>query len=144
MARKTAAEKAAGRADRGHNLPKREDMDAFLDRLHEVNDRLDEDSATHRGDMNSIYEEMASALDMPKEVAAAVYKADRRERKAAKKAAKADQRTRQAYEHVAQAYGSESPLGQWALRMAKASGAATAGDAAEDAETDKPEGEGGE
>lgn len=134
MARKTAAEKAAERGQRGDNLPKRAEYDGYFDRLHEINDRLDEDSATHRGDMNAIYEEGATALDMPKEVFAALYKADRRERKSVKKMAKADQRTRQAFERVAVAYGDESPLGQWAARMAKAAGSAPEADRAEDAE----------
>lgn len=134
MARKTAAEKAAARGERGDNLPKRGEYDAFFDRLHEINDRLDEDSATHRGDMNAIYDEAADSLDMPKEVVAALYKADRKERKAMKKMAKADQRTRESYERAAVAYGPDSPLGQWAAHMAKAAGSSSEADKSEDAD----------
>lgn len=132
MARQSAAEKAAARAAAGHNLPKRSDYDGYFDRLHEINDRLDEDSATHRGDMNVVYDEAATALNIPKEVVAALYKQDRKERKAAKKFAKADQVVREAFQKAADAYGAESPLGQWAGRMAAAAGAATAANVQED------------
>lgn len=137
MARKSAAEKAAERAAVGHNLPKASDYDGYFDRLHEINDRLDEDSATHRGDMNSVYEEAATALNMPKEVVAALYKQDRKERKAAKKFAKADQVVREAFQKAADAYGAESPLGQWAGRMAKAAGVSAAANIAENNETEE-------
>lgn len=142
MARKSAAEKAAERAasaaagGAGHNLPPRSAYDAYLDRLHIINDRMDEDRATHMGDINAVYEEAADALDMPKEVFAAIFKADRKEQKAQKKAAKADTRTRQAYEKVAAAYGAESPLGQWAARMAAAAGKVADASKASDKVTD--------
>lgn len=132
--RKSAAEKAAERAGRGANTASPEEMNAFFDRLHEINDRMDEDMGTHRGDMNAVYDEAAVALDMPKEVVAALYKQDRKEQKAAKKFAKADSRTRDAFLRVAQAYGDDSPLGQWAGRMAAAAGTQAAADKAEDAE----------
>ena len=134
MARKSAAEKAADRLAAGGNLPKAGDYDAIFDRLHEVNDRMDADRATHMGDMNGIYEEAAKELDMPKEIVAALYKQDRKERKAAIKFAKADQRTRESFQKVADAYAPESPLGQWAARMAKASQAGATATIAEDKE----------
>jgi hypothetical protein len=146
MARKSAAEKAADRkaataaGGAGHNLPPRADYDAFLDRLHIINDRMDEDRATHMGDINAVYEEAADTLDMPKEVFAAIFKADRKEQKAQKKAAKADTRTRQAYEKVAAAYGDDSPLGQWAGRMAKAAGKVADASKASD-KADEPDAE---
>lgn len=138
MARQSAAEKKAARDMAGHNLPKREDYDGYFDRLHEINDRLDADSAAHRGDMNVIYDEAATALNMPKEVVAALYKNDRKERKAAKKFAKADQVVREAFQKAADAYGSSSPMGQWAARMAAAAGTAAAANIAENNETEEP------
>lgn len=117
--RASAADKAADRAARP-NAPTAEEMNEYLDRLHEINDRAEEDHATHMADMGAVYEEAAKELDMPKEAVAAAYKQDRKERKAAKKFAKADSRTRDAFSKIAQAYGDESPLGQWAARMASA------------------------
>ncbi len=141
MAKKTAAEKAADRLKAGGNRPQAGDFDKVFDRLHEVNDRMDEDRATHMGDMNGIYEEAAKELDVPKEIIAALYKQDRKERKSAVKFAKADQRTRESFQKAADAYGPESPLGAWAGRMAKASQATAAAAKTEDADTDdaKPE-----
>lgn len=141
MARKSAAAKAAERGGEGHNLPPKETYDDFLDRLHVINDRMDEDMGTHRADMLAVYEEMATACDMPKEVAIAIFKADRKEQKAQKKAAKMDTRSRQAYERLAAAYGEDSPLGQYASRMAKAAGANADKAKADDAETDAGNGE---
>lgn len=132
MARRSAAETAAAVAAAGHNLPKLAEYNSIFDRLHEVNDRMDNDRATHMGDMNAIYEEGAKALDMPKEIVAALYKQDRKERKAASKFAKADQRTRESFTKVADAYGADSPLGQWARRMANASQATASAAIAED------------
>lgn len=125
-ARVSAADKAAARAARS-NAPTAEEMNEYLDRLHEINDRAEEDNATHMADMGSVYEEAAKELDMPKEAIAAAYKQDRKERKAAKKMAKADSRTRDAMAKIAQAYGDDSPLGQWASRMAAAATTAGAG-----------------
>lgn len=138
MARQSAKEKgqaraaAAALAGPGHNGPPREAVDAFLDRLHIINDRMDEDRATHMSDMGKVYDEMATELDMPKEVVIATFKADRREQKAQKKAAKMDSRARQAYEKLAASYGPESPLGQYAARMAKAAGTTAAANVAEE------------
>lgn len=139
MARQSAAEKAAARAaaaagGAGHNLPPRSAYDAFLDRLHIINDRMDEDRATHMADMGKVYDEAAAELDMPKEVIIGIFKADRREQKAQKKAAKMDSRARQSYQRLAEAYGAESPLGQYAARMAKAAGTGADTAKAEDAE----------
>lgn len=139
MARQTAAEKAAARLKAGGNLPSASDFDAVFDRLHDVNDRMDADRATHMGDMNGIYEEAAKALDMPKEIVAALYKQDRKERKQREKAAKGDQKTRESFQKAADSYlavDPASPLGQWAARMASASQATASARTAEDAETD--------
>jgi hypothetical protein len=126
MARQTAAEKAAARGpaagEIGHNKLPKAAYDEFLDRLHVINDRMDEDRATHMADMKKVYDDMAAQTDMPVEVCAGIYKADRREQKAQKKAAKMDSRARQSYERLAEAYGADSPLGQYASRMAKAAG----------------------
>lgn len=135
--RPSAAEKAAAREERT-NAPAQSEFDDYFDRLHEINDRLDDDSATHRGDMNAVYEEAAKELDMPKEVVAAMFKHDRKERKAQAKAAKSDSRTRQAYAMAAQAYGEESPLGQWCARMAAAGAGAATGAPAPVGETTAP------
>lgn len=132
--RASAAEKAAAREARS-NAPTAEEFDAFFERLHEINDRLDEDSATHRADMNTVYEEGAKELDLTKEAFIAAYKSDRKQQKEAKKFAKADSRTRDSLLKLAQAYGEESPLGQWAARMADAAGKAPA--AAKDEDKDK-------
>lgn len=143
MAKTSAAEKAAARLKAGGNLPRADDFNNVFDRLHEVNDRMDGDRATHMGDMNAIYEEAAKSLDMPKEIVAALYKQDRKERKAREKFAKADQRTRESFQKAADSYlavDPASPLGQWAARMASASQVADAAAKKEDAETDgKPE-----
>jgi hypothetical protein len=142
MAKQSAAEKAAARLKAGGNLPSSADFDAVFDRLHEVNDRMDGDRATHMGDMNGIYEEAAKALDMPKEIVAALYKQDRKERKAREKFAKADQKTRESFQKAADSYLSvdpASPLGQWAARMASASQATAAARTAEDEKTDGDE-----
>lgn len=137
--RASAAEKREAREART-NLPTRDEFDSYFDRLHEINDRMDEDRATHMADINAIYEEGAKELDLSKEVFAALFKQDRRERKAQAKAAKADSRTRDGFAKVAAAYGDESPLGQWAARMAKAGASAEERDEEETEEG----GEGGE
>lgn len=143
MARKTAAEKAAERTagGAGHNLPPRDTYDAFLDRLHIINDRMEEDNGQHRADMKAIYDEMVQTLDMPIEVVTGIFKADRREQKAQKKAAKMGSREKAAYEKLAAAYGSDSPLGQYAARMATAAGRSADAAKASDTETDSGTGE---
>lgn len=120
-ARQSAKSKAAERAAR-LNAPSAAEFDNFLDRLHEINDRMDEDNGTHKADMKSVYDEAAKALDMPVEVVSALFKSDRRERKAQKKMSKADQRVRDSFMKASQAYGDDSPLGQYAKRMADAAG----------------------
>lgn len=140
MAKTSAAEKAAARLKAGGNLPSVEEFNNVFDRLHEINDRMDADRATHMGDMNGVYEEAAKALDMPKEIVGALYKQDRKERKAAQKFAKGDQRTRESLQKAADVYiaqDPESPLGKWAARMAKASQAAAAATKTEAAGDDK-------
>lgn len=117
--RATAAEKAETRAART-NVPTKEEFDTYFERLHEINDRLDEDSATHKGDMNAVYEEASKELDLTKEAIAAAYKEDRKRSKQEKKFAKADSRTRDSLLKLSTAYGEDSPLGEWAKRMADA------------------------
>jgi hypothetical protein len=138
MARQSAAEKKAARQASagtvGHNQLPKSAYDEFLDRLHVINDRLDEDSATHKADMKKVYDDMAGQLDMPVEVCIGIYKADRREIKAQKKPAKMDSRARSSYLRLAEAYGNDSPLGQYAARMAKAAGATADANKTEDAE----------
>jgi hypothetical protein len=102
------------------NMPTKEEFDSFFERLHEVNDRLDTDTATHRGDMNAIYEEGAKALGVTKEVVVSAYKKDRTRAKEEEKFKQADTRTRDSLLLVASAYGPDSPLGRWAAEMAEA------------------------
>ena len=133
--RASAKEKAEGREARA-NAPTVEEFNAYFDRLHEINDRLDEDTATHRGDMNAVYEEGAKELDMTKEAFVAAYKRDRKRIKEEKKFAQADSRTRDSLMKLAQAYGEDSPLGAWAAQMAAVAGAGAKADKTADAKGD--------
>lgn len=105
------------------NMVTAEEIGAYLDRVHEINDRMDADRATHMGDMSAVYEEAAGELNMTKEVFIATYKKDRARMKAEKKFAKADSRTRDSLLQVAKSFGPESSLGQWAAQMAAAGSA---------------------
>lgn len=131
--RASAADKAAEREQRS-NAPTQAEFDAYFERLHEINDRMDEDMATHRGDMNAVYEEGAKTLDLTKDAFAAAFKRDRKRVKDEKKFSKADTRTRDSLLKVATAYGEDSPLGQWAMQMAKVAGAGSAADKKADKE----------
>jgi hypothetical protein len=138
MAKKGKPAAAPPPAGAKQNAPTPAEMDTYFDRLHEINGRLDELSGELKGDMNSIYDEGAKALGMVKEVFVAAFKEDRRKRKQEAKFAKTDSRTRDSFLLLATTYGEDSPLGQWARRMADAV-QVTARGGEKKADADKPE-----
>jgi hypothetical protein len=96
----------------------------FFDSVHGELDEMEEANATTRGAINRIYDKACDKLDVSKDALSFLFKKERRQRKAAAKAAKMDTRARDSLLKLSQALG-DSPMGQWADEMAKRAGTAT-------------------
>jgi hypothetical protein len=102
-----------------------EDVREYFDEVHEALDEMEESNATTRGEINRVYEKACDKLDVSKDALTFVFKEERRQRKAAARAAKMDTRARDSLERLSQAMG-DSPMGQWAQSMAKRAATAEA------------------
>lgn len=108
-----------GRVINGVNGITLEDLREYFDEIHELTDGMEEASARARGKINEVYEKASSALDITKEAAVLMFKQERKEKKSEAKARKMDSRSRESLEKLSQAYGEDSPFGEWAARMAR-------------------------
>lgn len=100
-----------------------EQLRAFFDDIHGNLDEMEEANAATRGAINRIYDKACDKLDVSKDALSFLFKEERRQRKAAAKAAKMDTRARDSLEKLSQAMG-DSPMGQWAKEMASRAGTA--------------------
>lgn len=123
MARRASAAKGTktrkGRVINGVNGITLDDLREYFDEIHDLTDGMEEASARARGKINEVYEKASSDLDITKEAAILMFKQERKERKAEAKVRKMDTRSRESLEKLAQAYGEDSPFGDWAARMAR-------------------------
>lgn len=94
----------------------------FFDRIHEITDRMEEDNGTARSDIKGVYDEASDKLGVKKAVLKHLFRKERRARKDDAKEMKMDAREKEGLEKLAQAYGDDSPMGQWAAAAAKRAG----------------------
>lgn len=99
-----------------------EQVREYFDQVHEITDEMEEASAGSRAEIGRIYEKACTKLDVSKDALVFMFKEERRQRKAAAKAAKMDTRARDSLMKFSQAFG-DSPMGTWASEMANRAGA---------------------
>lgn len=93
---------------------------AYFDRLDEINDRMRDEAAAGRGDMNSVYDEMVDDLGVTKESAKFLWARHAAERRFRNKAKKMDKVDRQSMERFAESMDG-TPFGDWAKEAAELS-----------------------
>lgn len=127
---KAAASKGNGRGGTkrapGANGITLDDVREYFDKVHEISDEMEEASAGARGEIGRVYEKACEKLDVSKDALVFMFKEERRQRKAAAKAAKMDTRARDSLQKLSQAFG-DSPMGTWASEMAQRAGTEAAG-----------------
>lgn len=95
-----------------------EDTREAFDALHTIHDDQSESNATFRGRTNRVYDKVCKDLDVSKDALKAVYQEERQQRTKAANAAKMDTRGRDSMERLGASLG-ETPMGEWATRMAR-------------------------
>ncbi len=98
-----------------------DDVREYFDKVHNISDKMEEASAASRGEINRVYEKACEKLDVSKDALTFLFKEERRQRKAAAKAAKMDTRARDSLQKLSQAMG-DTPIGIWANEMAQRAG----------------------
>jgi septation ring formation regulator EzrA len=93
----------------------------FFDKIHEISDEAEETAAASRGEIGRVYDKACEKLDVSKDALTFVFKEERKQRKAAAKAAKMDTRARDSLERLGASLG-DTPMGKWATGMASLAG----------------------
>lgn len=129
-ASKAVAEKKAprgrGKPD-GTNGVTLDEVREYFDKAHEISDEMEEASAASRAKIGRVYETACDKLKVTKDALVFLFKEERRQRKAAAKAAKMDTPARDSLLKLGQAFG-DSPMGNWAAEMAQRAGQEAAGE----------------
>lgn len=94
--RKKGGEK--GGTPSGDNDFSADEAQEFFDKLDEINERMREDAAAGRGDMNAVYDEMVAKLGVDKESAKFLWGRHSAEQRFAARAKKMDPATRKSLE----------------------------------------------
>lgn len=89
--------------------------------LHGLTDQMEAASARSRGKINKVYDAASEALAITKVALKRQFRKERRERKDLEWArGKADAADRESFLRLANTYGTDTPMGNYALRLAEA------------------------
>lgn len=95
------------------------DLREFLDEVHEITDKMETSNARARQNIGKVYERASAALSLTKKAVAGVFRKERQQLKEEMRAQeKGTAEDRDSYLRLATAYGDDSPLGQWAMKVA--------------------------
>jgi len=114
------AKPKGSRGSKLQNSLNEEDLRPFLDEVHSLTDSMEEYSAGRRQQIGKVYEKASEKLGMTKPAVMFIFKAERRDRKDAAKAAKMDASDRDSLEKASSAFG--GPFGDWLKDMAGRAG----------------------
>lgn len=125
--RASPAEIAEGVETLAKNGVTKDDVMEYFDQVDRITDRMEEENAAARGDINAVYDRACEGLGVVKESLTLMYQEHRRRQKALKKAGKMGTTSRESLQKLAQALKG-LPLGDWATMLSKAEPQQAAGE----------------
>lgn len=95
------------------------DLREYLDEVHTLTDKMESSNARTRQNIGKIYERASAALNLTKKAVAKAFRKERAQvKEEAQEQVKGTAEDRDSYLRIASAYGDDSPIGQWASKLA--------------------------